>query len=242
MSDVPFAVTAGLAGLVGLACLAGCTGSGDSTTSSGPTSAGHVAHGPNGTFSAGDLKDALLVRINGVEPESAPDSGTYASLPAIKAAQAQMSGTTITPKDCAQATVLQAADLDTGTLNGAPAAVATFRINADDVSEVLAQHRGSAVVTTLADSVPAGCAHYTATAGGKKYEYTVKQDMANGIGMQPARIVNISSPKQALDVWSVLFRGDGFVGAITVSGPNASEAAARELGQQAYAYAAQSLA
>jgi hypothetical protein len=241
MSDrrAPFAVTAGL---IGLACLGGCTHSGGSTSSSGPTDAGHVAHGANAAFTAGQLKKALLVRINGVEPESAPDSGTYASLPAIKTAQAQMAGTTITPKDCAQATVLQAADLDTGALDAAPAAVANFRINADSVSEVLAQHRGSAAVTTLADSVPAGCAHYTAAAGGKKYEYTVKQDMADGIGMQPARIVNISSPEQALNVWSVLFRGDGFVGAITVAGPNASEAVARELGQQAYAYAAQSLA
>jgi hypothetical protein len=59
--------------------------------------------------------------------------------------------------------------------------------------------------------------------------------------MQPARILNISSPKQESNVWSVLYRGDGFVGAITVAGPNASQAAVRELGQQAYAYAAQSL-
>jgi hypothetical protein len=234
---VPFAVTVAVA----LSALAGCTGSGGSSSSSGAAGATGAATRANGTFSAAQLKKALLIRINGAGPASAPDGGTYASLPAIKATAAQALGTTITPKDCGQATVLQAADLDTGTLDGAPAAVTTFRIGADNVSEVLAQYHGSAAVATLADTVPAGCTHYTATAGGKTFAYTVKQDWVHGIGLQPARILNISSPKQGSNVWSVLYRGDGFVGAITVAGPNASQAAARELGQQAYAYAAQSL-
>ena len=41
--------------------------------------------------------------------------------------------------------------------------------------------------------------------------------------------------------WSLLYKGNGFVGAITVVGPNASESAIRELGQQAYAFAAKAL-
>ncbi|MCW2936600.1 MAG: hypothetical protein JWM19_7562 [Actinomycetia bacterium] len=235
---VPFAVAAGLIGLAGLA---GCTGSGGSSSSSGAAGATDGAAKPGGPFSAGQLKKALLIRINGVGPASAPDAGSYASLPAIKTAAAQMLGTTITPAECAQATVLQAADLDTGALDGAPAAVANFQVGADGVSEVLAAHPGSAAVATLAETVPAGCAHYTVTAGGKTVKYAVKQDLVHGIGMQPARIVNISAPKQKSNVWSVLYRGDGFVGAITVDGPNASEAVARALSQQAYAYAAQSL-
>jgi hypothetical protein len=245
----PLAVAAGLAGLVLLAAVAGCTGSGStgsagSSPSGGATAtatAAGVPRGPNGTFSADQLKNGLLTRINGVGPVSAPDEGSYASLPSIKTAAARMTGTTITPGECAQATVLQAADLDTGALNGDAAALASFRVGADSVSEVLASHPGSAAVTTLVQSVPAGCAHYTAAAGGKKVQYTVKQDMVQGIGMQPARIVNIRSVKQGSNVWSVLYRGKGFVGAITVTGPNASEAAVRELGQQAYGYAAQYL-
>src|SRR5258708_5478834 len=201
---VPFAVMVGLIGL------AGCTGSGSSSSTSAGAGAPNAAGRASGTFSAGQLKKALLFRINGVRPESAPDAGTYASLPAIKTAAQQMLGTTITPAECAQATVLQAADLDTGALDGAPAAVAKFRVGADDVSEVIASHPGSAAVATLASSVPAGCTRYTATAGGKKFQYTVKQDVVHGIGMQPARIVNISSPKLGSNVWSVLYRGDGF--------------------------------
>jgi hypothetical protein len=235
---VPFAVAAGLIGLAGLA---GCTGSGGSSSSSGAAGATNAAGKVPGPIGADQLKKALLIRINGVGPASAPDAGDYASLPAIKTAAAQMLGTTITPAECAQATVLQAADLDTGALDGAPAAVASFRVGADGVSEVLAAHPGSAAVATLAETVPAGCAHYTLTSGGKTFKYAVKQDLVQGIGLQPARIVNISSAKQKSNVWSVLYRGNGFVGAITVEGPNASEATARSLGQQAYAYAAQSL-
>ncbi len=95
--------------------------------------------------------------------------------------------------------------------------------------------------TALARPVPAGCAHYSATAGGKTVKYAVQQHWSSGIGPQSARIVNIKSAKPGSDVWSVLYRGNGFVGAITVAGPNASEATVRALGQQAYAYAAQSL-
>jgi hypothetical protein len=43
------------------------------------------------------------------------------------------------------------------------------------------------------------------------------------------------------NVWAIVYRGTGFVGDVTVVGPNASETAARELGQQSYAYAAKSL-
>jgi hypothetical protein len=42
--------------------------------------------------------------------------------------------------------------------------------------------------------------------------------------------------------WSLVYQGAGFVGTVTVIGPNASEAAVRELAQQAYAFAARSLA
>ena len=39
-------------------------------------------------------------------------------------------------------------------------------------------------------------------------------------------------------MWSLIYRGAGFVGTVTVVGPNASEKAVQELGQQAYAFAA----
>lgn len=238
---VPFAVAVGLLGLAGLAA---CTGSGGSSSSRGagkPAGATGMASGVSTGFTAAQLKNALLTRINGTGPATAPEAGSYASLPEIQAAATQMLGTTITPKECEQATVLQGADLDTGALGDAPAAVVNFRVGTDAVSEVLASPADSAAAAALGKPVPAGCTHYSATAGGKTFQYAVKQDWVRGIGMQSARVLNISSPKQGSNVWSVLYRGHGFVGAITVVGLNASEGAVRELGQQAYAYAAQSL-
>jgi hypothetical protein len=44
-----------------------------------------------------------------------------------------------------------------------------------------------------------------------------------------------------VDVWSVVYKANGFVGAVTIVGLDASEAAAKQLASQAYAYAAQSL-
>jgi hypothetical protein len=39
-----------------------------------------------------------------------------------------------------------------------------------------------------------------------------------------------------------LYRADGFVGAVTVVGPDATEASAKKLATQAYQFAAQTLA
>jgi hypothetical protein len=53
--------------------------------------------------------------------------------------------------------------------------------------------------------------------------------------------ISLLGQKVPASVWSIVFQGSGFVGAVSVDGPNASEAAVRELGQQAYQYAAKSL-
>jgi hypothetical protein len=241
------AVVAGLTGLAGLAGLigvAGCSnGSGGSASHNGgagragATDAAGVKGGVRGEITADRLGNALLTRINGAAPSAAPDTGDYASLRLIKTAAAQAPGTAITPTECDQATVVRAADLDTGALGDAPAAVENFRVGADGVSEVLARYAGSAAVAPLTEAVPAGCTHYSATTEGKTFQYTVKQVWVPGMGVQPARILNISSARRKSNVWSALFRGDGFLGSVTVAGPNASETSLRELGQQAYAYA-----
>jgi hypothetical protein len=44
-----------------------------------------------------------------------------------------------------------------------------------------------------------------------------------------------------VDVWSVIYRAEGFVGAVTIVGPDATEASAKKLATQAYKYAAQTL-
>jgi hypothetical protein len=197
----------------------------------------------SGNLNAQQLKTALLTRINGDGPVSAPNAGGYSSLPGVQAAAAQMKGVTVTPSQCVQATVLQGAVLDTGALGSAPAAVVNFRVATNGVSEVLAKPSSQAVAAAIAKPIPAGCAKYTASSSGKTYQYAVKQDWVQGLGKQPARVLDISllGQKVPASVWSIVFQGSGFVGAVSVDGPNASEAAVRELGQQAYQYAAKSL-
>jgi hypothetical protein len=57
-----------------------------------------------------------------------------------------------------------------------------------------------------------------------------------------ARALNVKAAGYAeVDVWSVVYRADGFVSAVTIVGPDATEASAKKLASQAYAFAAQSL-
>jgi hypothetical protein len=225
----------------GLAGLAGCTGSGShapgSATATNSMTMGQAA----GMFSAARLRGALLTRINGVGPAGRAHEGGYTSLPEVQAAAKAMAGLLATPRGCAQAAAVGGTGLG-GVLGGAPAAIETFQVGGNGVSEVLAAPGDSAAAAALGVRVPVGCAHYRTTSSGKTYRYDVAQSRVTGIGKQ-ARMVSVSAVGHATaNTWSLVYRGNGFVGAITVVGPNASEAAVRELGQQAYAYAAKSLA
>ena len=230
------AIAAGFAGL------AGCTSSGSHASGSSATGANGMTMGrAAGMFSADRLRGALLTRINGVGPAGQAHEGSYMSLPEVQAAARGMAGLLAVPKGCVQATSVGGTGLG-GVLGGAPAAIETFQVGGNGVSEVLAAPADSAAAAALGAQVPAGCAHYTAISSGKTYRYDVRQSRVTGIGNQ-ARMLNVSAVGRAkANVWSLVYRGRGFVGAITVVGPNASEAAVRELGQQAYAYAAKSLA
>jgi hypothetical protein len=231
---VAAAIAAGTAGL------AGCTGSGSHAPGGTATGAnGATISTAAGGLSADKLRGALLTRVNGVAPAGQAQSGSYSSLPEVRAAARSMAALLVTPKGCGQSTSVGGVGLDG--LGSVPAAVVTFQVGANGVSEVLAAPADSAAATELASRVRAGCAHYRATSGGKTYQYAVRQSAVTGIGQQ-ARMLSVSPVGRAGgEVWSLVYRGDGFVGAVTVAGPNASEAAVRQLGQQAYAYAAKTL-
>jgi hypothetical protein len=69
----------------------------------------------------------------------------------------------------------------------------------------------------------------------------VKQSPIAGLGNE-ARALNVKTAGYSqVNVWSVVYRADGFVGAVTIVGPDASQASAKKLASQAYAYARQSL-
>lgn len=213
-----------------IASLAGCGSSAGGSSGAGATPAAAQA----GQLTAARLRSALLTRVNGVAAQTPAEGGMYSSLSEVKAG----SGVSVMPADCTQAVHL---GLDSAVLADAPAAAVTFKVGPDAVSEMLVAPRASAAAAALGKPLPSACARYKTEADGKTYRYTARESGISGIGRQ-ARVLNVQTAGYPADnMWAVRYAGSGFVGAVTVVGPNASEVAVRQLGQQAYGYAAKSL-
>jgi hypothetical protein len=214
---------------VAVAGLAGCGGGSSSSSSAATTSA-------NGALTSATLRQALLTRVNGVAAAAPASSGTYSSMQAANSKAA--SGIQVTPKACAQAATV---GFNSAALGTAPAAAVTFRVGTNGVSEVLIASSAKSAATVLAGHVPAECAQYQETIGGKTYAYDIKEKTISGIGEQ-ARVLNVYAASAKSDeMWSLVYQAKGFIGTVTVVGPNATEQAVTELGQQAYAFATKSL-
>jgi hypothetical protein len=215
------------AAVVGVS-LAGCTSSSSHSTSAALSAA------KGDSFSAAQLRAALLTRVNGVGAASPAASGGYAAMSALAAGQSASGA----PKACAGAVQT---GLDSAALAGATAAAVSFKVGGNDVSELVAAAPGTAAASALAGRLPAACARFKETVDGTSVSYSVTESSLTGIGKQ-AKVMNVSPAAGGSgDRWSLVYRGAGFVGAVTVAGPNASQTAVRELGQQAYTYAVKSL-
>jgi hypothetical protein len=216
--------------------LAGCgTGTGHQTAALAGSAAKASA---NGAFTAAMLRGALLTRVNGVAAAAPASSGKYASQPTASAGKQAAGTAQVTPKACAGTAT---AGFDPNALAGAPAAAVTFRVGTNGVSEVLIASSAGSASTALAGHVPAKCAQYEEKIEGKTFKYSIKEQAITGIGKQ-ARVVNVHTiGANSDDMWSLIYRGTGFVGTVSVVGPNASEQAVKELGHQAYAFAVKSL-
>lgn len=224
--------------LAAAASLTACGGGSpaDRVNSGAATSAGTVAQA--GPVTAAKLVGALLTRINGEAPTAPAASGRYGSLPQVKAAERQAGGTGAPPRPCVQAALT---GLQSSALGGAPAAAVSFKVGRNGVSEMLAAPSRSVAGSVLRRALPSACAHERFSVGGQDLRYTAREENITGIGEQ-ARVLSVRSVGQSGgDIWSVVFRGEGFIGSITVVGPDASELAVRELGLQAYGFAAKSL-
>jgi hypothetical protein len=189
-------------------------------------------------MTAANLRSALLTKVNGQKPVAGPTAGVYGTLPDVKDARQESQAGGNQPRACLRAGLSELADTS---LSKAPASSVTFKVGQNAVSETLLAPSQSAAATLLATTLPKACAHYTVTVGGKAYDYSATESAVGGIGEQ-ARAMSVTIKGQPADtIWSVLYRGDGFVGALTVVGPNASELVVRELGLQAYGFAAKVL-
>jgi hypothetical protein len=227
---MPVAVAAAAAGI------AGCGGIHGQAGASSAEPAGMVAQAS--TFTAARLRAALLTKINGMTAAMPVESGSYSSLPEVKVNQRSTHGVAVTPKACARAF---AVGFSAPALASAPAAAVAFRVGNNGVSEVLVAPPASAADAAFGSRIPSACSHYLVTIGGKTFRYSVRESSVSGIG-QRAHALNVRPMGYPNDnVWSVVYRGSGFVGSVTVVGPNASETVVRQLGQQAYKCAAKSL-
>src|SRR5579859_2475558 len=236
----PALATTALA-LLGATAVAGCGGGSASSASpaSATETAGVAATTGHKAISAAQLKSALLTKVGGSSPATAAESGNYGALPDVQTSKQTMHGVKVKPAKCSSAAVT---GFNSPAFAHAPASVVTFRVGHDGVSEVLVSATPQVAATALANRLPAGCDHYTATVQGKAFHYSVQEEAVTGLANQ-ARALNVKAAGYAeVDVWSVVYRADGFVGAVTIVGPDATEASAKKLATQAYQYAAQTLA
>jgi hypothetical protein len=218
---------------VAVAGLSACSGNGTSTATAS------VAKSPSDAgLTAAQLRGALLTRVNGVAAAAPASSGKYSSLTAANISNNGANAVQVTPKTCAGAA---ATGFNSAALAASPAAAVTFKVGSNGVSEVLIASSAKTASTALAGHIPAECANYQAKAGGKTYTYAATEQKITGIGQQ-AQVLSVqAADAKSNNRWSLIYRGKGFVGTVTVVGPNASKEAVMELGQQAYAYAAKSL-
>jgi hypothetical protein len=215
---------------------AGCTGSGGQQGAA--TVSASAAAKASALSSEEKLRGALLTKVNGVPAAGPASIGAYGALAAANTGSRPAKGGQVTPKACAAAAE---SGFRPAALHGAGAAAVTFVVAKNVVSEVLIASSASSESAALAGLVPAHCARYVATVDGKSVTYTVSETAVTGIGKQAKALDVHPNGGGAQEMWSLIYRGAGFVGTVTVVGPNASEQAVRELGQQAYAFAAKSL-
>lgn len=227
--------------LVAVMCVsfAGCTGGGHSAAAEGSAAASASAAAKASRLSSEEkLRAALLTRVNGVAPAGPASMGDYGTLASVYAGSQGAAGSQVTPKACAAAA---RNGFEPAALQGAEAAAVTFKVAKNLVSEVLISSSGSSATAAISGLVPARCTHYVAKSGGKSVTYSVSQAAVTGIGRQAEALDVRPSGDGAQEMWSLIYRGAGFVGTVTVVGPNASEKAVQELGQQAYTFAAKTL-
>jgi len=241
----PKAMAAVLLATAGAAALTACGSAGNgrapSTGNGAAPSAGNGATSSAtapAAFTAAQLQGALLGSVNGAAPVAPAEAGAYGGLPDVQTSKDSLRGVTVSPARCAQATVT---GFNSSTFADAPASVVTFRVGRDGVSEVIVAASRRIAEHALASRLPADCSHYKATVDGKTFSYAVTESAMPGIAEQ-ARALNVKAAGYAdVNVWSVVYRGNGFVGAVTIVGPDASEQGAKVLAEQAYGRAMESL-
>ena len=223
---------------VGAAVLAGAVGCSPGNGQSGAGTGTATANTTGSGITAATLKAALLTSVNGVGAAGPAKSGMYPAVAKAVQGTSATASTQATPKACGgSATAL----FNPSLFAREPAVGVTFRVDTNEVSEALVASSATSAATALSGHIPAGCAHFSAQVGGKTASYTLKEQAVTGVGTAAKALDVQTVGNSANNQWFLVYRGTGFVGTVSVAGPNASEKAVQELGQQAYAFAAKML-
>jgi hypothetical protein len=206
--------------------LGGCAACGaasgaDGGASSASPSARPAAR-PAGASAQDRLESALLASFPRLAPITAPQSGTYDTLPAAEVAdgaQATPPGATIKPANCKPAIW---AGPDPKRFGKAPASMVAFRKPGDTSAggvqawEELVVSNGQSREAALGTGPLGGCATVRASHEGNTLAFAEKRPPSLGTGSRGA-LLTPSSP-QSRRTWVTTFVGNGYVGVVLLQG------------------------
>lgn len=177
-----------------------------------------------GSYSADQLAEALLTEIPGYQRSGIPQSGQYGSLAAVQNSTAMQQAGKIDRPRCLPRGV-------TGDVRSAPAALVAFERGSQSVSEALLAVGPDVAARQVRERVPAGCRTFRVRAGGGWSAATVLEPRGTRIG-EGSRTVGVLT--MGARTWIVVLRSRGYLAAVTLFGPAATQTEAENLARQSY--------
>jgi hypothetical protein len=194
-----------------------------------------------GSYSADQLTQALLTEISGYQQSGIPQSGQYGSLAAVQNSVDMQQAVKIDKPQCLPSTHAVTTDR---AVRSAPAALIAFtkgdssRPGAQSVSETLLAVGPDVAAQQVRNRVPAGCRTFRVRVSGRWSAATVVEPDGARIG-EGSRTVGVVTTGpgtgwSAVRTWIVVLRSRGYLAAITLFGPTATQAEAEKLARRAY--------
>src|ERR1700753_367933 len=159
MSQVRWSRLPALAAVPALAALAvtGCSAGGSNAPRAAPRASGHASSTPTAattSYTATQLRSALLTKINGQTPAEPVESGAYGSLAVVKATRNSLNGVTVKRSECAQTAET---GFNSPSFAKVPATVSAFKVGDIGVSEVLLSPSAATATLAMRNQIPARC-------------------------------------------------------------------------------------
>ncbi|GAB2821923.1 hypothetical protein GCM10022221_20040 [Actinocorallia aurea] len=188
------------------------------------------------TYTADQLRQALLADVPGYVRAGEPESGSYGMLRAIRNFTQLQGQVKLDKPECADA----ARALETaGELAAAPAALTTFaKATGETVTQTLLAVSPRAAQREIERRVPKLCRTYKTKVGGEWSTHQVLEQTPDrhfvGEGSRTVGLVTMSGEVQ-VNMWFVVFTEAGYLGTVSVYGPKATKGEAENLARDAVA-------